>query len=273
MNKAYLKLVAKRRLINNIMVCYLVSVLPFLVFFLSAVFNYYLPFFLKKTLGDTDIFTNTALRLLCVIISFCLWKSVCLVKAKYFIMKTFYRKVKLSKVVKSIKFKKYVTYLKVSVLRGLLSVSWSVVYFLPCLTVAGLLVYTYRFENYGRNIHLTLFVSSILLFLIGAYHFFVTLKRYSMCELIILKDNQENSLEIIAESISRMEKHSFDYSYYCISFTGWIFSCAFIVPMLYVLPFVNMSKWCYMMNVENAEKRITENEKPIIFYIRKRKEV
>ena len=273
MNKAYLKLVAKRRLINNIMGCFFVSLLPFLVFLLLVAFNYYLPFFLKKTLGETEIFLNMALRIFCIIISFCLWKSICLVKEKFFLMKTIYRKIKISRVIKSIKFKKYVTYLKVSVLRYLLSVSWSVVYFLPCLVVTGLLIYTYRFENYGRNIHLTLFVSSTLLFLIGAYHFFVTLKRYSMCELIILKDNQENPLEIIAESISLMEKHSFEYSYYCMSFTGWIVSCIFIVPMFYVLPFVNMSKWCYMMNTENAEKTVTENEKPIIFYIRKRSEV
>ena len=94
-----------------------------------------------------------------------------------------------------------------------------------------------------------------------------------MCTAIILKDKQENPLEIIAESIGVMEKHSVEYSFYCFSFVGWIFACIFVLPLFYVLPFINMSKWCYMENIKKEKKTEPENEKPIIFYIQKRKEV
>lgn len=271
MKMTYLKLIAKRRLMNDTLRCFFVSILPFFTFSLCIVFNYYLPFFLKKTSGNKDIFLNVVISIFSIVISFCFWKCVCLMKEKFFFMKTVYKKVKFFKVVRSIKLNRYITYLKVSVLRMLLAVSWSAVYFLPCGIVALLLIYSYRYENYGENVLLTLFVSSVMLFLVGAFHFFVTLKRYSMCEFIILTDKQKNPLKIMAESIKLMENHSINYSLYCLSFTGWVLSCIFLVPLFYVLPFVNMSKWCYMEKIRKQENTVNENEKPIIFYIQKRK--
>ena len=94
-----------------------------------------------------------------------------------------------------------------------------------------------------------------------------------MCNAIILKDKQENPVKIIAESIDIMENYSVEYSLYCLSFVGWICACIFVIPLFYVLPFINMSKWCYMENIKKEEKIVTQSEKPIIFYIQKRKEV
>lgn len=273
MKLSYLKLDAKRRMMRNTLSCFAVSLLPFSVFSFLAVINYYLPFFLKKTLLGTDIFLITFIWVMSIVFSVFLWTSVCLIKEKFFLMRACGKKVKFFKVIGSISSKQYVMYIKVSVLKMLLSLSWSAVYFLPCLVVALLLIYSYRYENYGMNVSLTLFVASILLFLIGASHFFVTLKRYSMCTAIILKDQQENPLKIIADSIGVMENHSVEYSLYCLSFVGWIVSCIFLLPLFYVLPFINMSKWCYMENIKKEKKTETENEKPIIFYIQKRKEV
>ena len=169
------------------------------------VFNYYLPFFLKKTLQSTDIFLNTTLTIFSIIGSFCLWKSLCLMKEKFFFMKTSHKKVKFLKSVRDISLSQYTAYWKVSVLKALLSVSWSAVYFSPCIVVVALLIYSYRYENYGMNVNLTLFLSSIVLFFIGLFHFFVTIKRYSMCNAIILRDKQKNPLKVITESIDAME--------------------------------------------------------------------
>lgn len=273
MKLSYLKLDAKRRMMSNTLSCFAVSLLPFFVFSFLVVFNYYLPFFLKKTLPSTDIFLIVFISVMSIVFSIFLWTSICLVKEKFFLIRAFGKKANFFKVIGSISHKQYVMYIKVSVLKILLSLSWSAVYFSPCLIVAFLLVYSYRYENYGVNVNLTLFLSSVLLFVVGLSHFFVTLKRYSMCTAIILKDKQENPLEIIAESISIMEKHSVEYSFYCLSFVGWFVSCIFVLPLFYVLPYINMSKWCYMENIKKEKKTVTENEKPIIFYIQKRKEV
>lgn len=273
MEKSYLKLDAKRRMMKNTMFCFAVSLLPFLVFSYLAVFNYYLPIFLKKTLPHTDIFLITFIWITSIVLSVIFWMSVRLVKESFFLARANGRRHKLLKLVRGISGKQYGMYIKVSVLRILLSLSWSAVYFSPCCVVAGLLVYSCKYENYGRNVNLTLALSSVALFLIGLLHFFVTIKRYSMCNAIILRDKQNNPLKIIAESISLMEKHSVEYSFYCLSFTGWIISCIFVLPLFYALPYINMSKWCYMVSIKKQEKPIPENEKPIIFYIQKRKEV
>ncbi|MBR2954437.1 MAG: DUF975 family protein [Clostridia bacterium] len=271
MRKSYLKLVAKKRMMSNTLSCFAVSLLPYFVFSFLVVFNYYLPFFLKKTL--TDIFLVVFISVISFVFSIFLWSSIRLIKEKYFLMKACGKKAKFFKLVRSISRKQYGLYIKVSVLKLLLSLSWSAVYFSPCVVVAGLLAYSYRYENYGRNVNLTLAISSIVLFVIGLFHFFVTIKRYSMCNAIILKDKQKNPIKIIAESIGVMEQHSVEYSLYCLSFAGWIVSCIFVIPLFYVLPFINMSKWCYMTNIKKEEKTVPENEKPIIFYIQKRKEV
>ncbi len=272
MKKSYLKLDAKARMMNDTVRCFVMSVIPFAVFFFLVVLNYYLPFFLKKTLPDTDFFLISFIRIMSAVLSIGLYMVFCLIKEKFFLMKVCGKKVGFLKLVGSISQKQYVAYIKVSVLKILLSLSWSAVYFSPCLVVALLLAYSYRYENYGMNVNLTLFVASVLLFLIGASHFFVTLKRYSMCNAIILKNEQQNPLKIIAESIDIMESHSVEYSFYCLSFVGWLFACVFVVPLFYALPYVNMSKWCYMTNT-GKEKPVIQNEKPIIFYIQKRKEV
>lgn len=273
MKMPYLKLSAKKRMMNDTLRCFFVSLLPISVFSFLVIFNYYLPFFLKKTLVGEDLYLIIFFTVSSVVISYLLWKCACLVKEKFFFMKISQKKVTLLKSLRSISFKQYVMFWKVSVLRALLSVSWSAVYFSPCLVVFALLIYSYRYENYGMNVNLTLFISSVLLFLVGATHFFVTLKRYSMCEAIILKDKQKNPLKIIADSISVMENHSIEYSFYCVSFIGWVLSCVFIIPLLYVLPFVNMSKWCYAEYLLKPKTQTENSEKPIIFYIQKRKEV
>ena len=267
----YLKLMAKRKMMNDTLRCFFVSVLPFITLVLLVITNYYLPFFLKKTILSADNFILMFFVVLNLVISFCFWKNICLVKEKFFYMKTNHRSVSFFKTVRSICRKQYVTFWKVSVLRVLLSVSWATVYFLPCLILSLLLIYSYRYENYGAYIHITLFVSSVVLFAIGLLHFYVTIKRYSLCEAIILKDKHKNALNVITESISLMENHSVEYSLYCSSFIGWIFSCIFVIPIFYVLPFVNMSKWCYVNNLNKPKEK--EPEKPIIFYIQKRKEV
>lgn len=264
-----LKLMAKRRMMRDNLRCFFISILPFLTLCSLVIINYYLPFFLKKTMVGTDNFLFVFLIILSAVISLCLWKSVCLIKEAFFLMKSKYKKVKFFKIVRKITIKQYFTFIKASVLKTLLSVSWSTLYFAPSLVVALLLIYSYRNENYSENVYITLFASSIVLFVIGLLHLFVTLKRYSLCGAIILRDKEKNALNVIAESINLMENHCVEYSIYCASFSGWILSCIFVIPIFYVLPFVNMSKWCYLTHLNKAETTVKENEKPIIFYIQK----
>jgi hypothetical protein len=98
-----------------------------------------------------------------------------------------------------------------------LSISWSAVYLSPCAVISMLLIYSYRFENNGFNINLTLFVSAVLLFVIGMSFLYITLKRYSMCSSVVLTEEEKNPFKIVEKSIKIMDVKLF---YICMCSSG-----------------------------------------------------
>ncbi len=208
-----------------------------------------------------------------ILFSFCLWKGISLCTQNYFFHRSQCNKSKFFKSIKSISFSQYNSFLGVTIIKFLLSVSLCALYFLPCFAVLGLLIYSYRYESYGFNVNLTLFVSSIILFVIGLIFLFVTLKRYSFCTYVLLTEKERNPLKIITKSIEITENRCVQYSFYCLSFLGWVLSCVFIVPIIYAVPYIYLSKWCYVNFINEKSQKPIANEKPIIFYIQKRKEV
>lgn len=279
MEKSYLKINAKKRMVKNNFKCFMVGVIPFLTIILLLLFNYYLLILLRQTDFSFNPFTSIyaeyirmSLVALSLIASFCLWKSIALFSHNFFFLKVINKKTTYSKAIKQISFRQCVTFWTVSIVRFLLSVSWSVVFFLPCLVVSLLLIYCYRYENYGFSVNITLFTASILLLVLGFSYFFITLKRYSMCEYLILTRKESNPFRVITKSIEIMENHCVEYALYSLSFGGWILSCLLVVPAIYVIPYINLSKWCYMNSLVKVKDKTETGEKPIIFYIQKRVE-
>jgi hypothetical protein len=174
--------------------------------------------------------------------------------------------------VKGLSFSQYNTFLGVTIIKLLLSFSFCALYYLPCLVISALLIYSYRFESYGYNVNLTLFISGVMLFFIGSIFLFITLKRYSFTTYVVFTENERNPLKVVTRSIEIMENRSVQYSFYCLSFIGWVLSCIFVVPLIYAVPYINLSKWSYINFIEKKKEKIVENEKPIIFYIQKRVE-
>lgn len=274
-----LKLQAKRKMLKNNFRFFIVGALPFFTISLLTILNYYFIEFIKKTdLRFTDFlspYTETihlSLIVFFIIFSLCLWKGISLCSQHYFYRRAIGKKSSFSGSIKSLSFSQHNAFLGVTVIKALLSLSLCALYFLPCLAVSALLIYSYRYESYGYNVNLTLFVSATVLFFIGSIFLFVTLKRYSFTTYVILTEEERNPLKVITRSIEIMENHSVEYSVYCFSFLGWVLSCIFIVPLIYAVPYINLSKWSYINFIEKKKGIVEENEKPIIFYIQKRVE-
>ncbi len=274
-----IKLGAKKSMVDNYFKCFVVGILPFVTFSLLTLLNYCLLIVLKKTdfsfngyITPYAGYIRPILMSTGIIISFIIFCYIRLFTDGYFFLKSFNKKITFKKVRKFISLRQCVTYSVTVVLKFLLSISWATLYFSPCCFMFGLLVYSYRNWNYGFNINLTLFVSSVMLFMIGLLFFFITLKRYALCSYLILKKKMKNPFKLIENSISHMERHSIRYSLCCFSFSGWILSCVTIVPVTYVLPYIILSKWHYFNSMHQSENVIREDEKPIIFYIQKRLE-
>ncbi len=275
-----IKLDAKKSMINNYSKCFFVGILPFVTFALLTFLNYLLLIFLKQTdfesvqyLSPYGEYIPPVIMSLCIIASFVIFCYIRLFNNGYFFLKSVNKKVTFKKVRKLISFRQYMTYIATIILRALLLISWAALYFSPSIAMSVLLIYSYRKENYGFNINLTLFVSTIMLFVIGSFFFFVTIKRYALCSHLILKKKLKNPFKVIENSINIMEGHALGYSFCCFSFTGWILSCVIIMPVVYVLPYIILSRWHYFNALCQPKKVEIAEEKPIIFYINKRKEV
>ena len=279
MEITYLKLGAKRKMLKNNFRFFIVGALPFFTISLLTILNYYFIEFIKNTdlvfTGFLYSYTDTihmTLVVFFIIFSFCLWKGVSLCSQNYFYRRAMGKKMSFFDSVKALSFSQYNTFSGVTIIKLLLSLSFCALYYLPCLAVSALLIYSYRFESYGYNVNLTLFISGVMLFFIGSIFLFVTMKRYSFTTYVVFTENERNPLKVITRSIEIMENRSVQYSFYCLSFIGWVLSCIFVVPLIYAVPYINLSKWSYINFIEKKKEKIVENEKPIIFYIQKRVE-
>lgn len=269
MEMSYLKLYAKKRMVKSYFKCFCIGTVPFITIFSLIPLNYYLFILLSQTdfsfTSFISQYANTVrlvLMSISIVLSFFIWNVACLYKENYF-----YGRVT-RKGRKHISFRQYITYFAVSILKFLLSISWSAVYLSPAITISVLLIYSYRYENYGYNVNLALFVSAALLFIIGISFLFVSLKRYSMCSYVLLTEKGKNPLKIIEKSINLMEGNSVRYSFYLLSFVGWALACVLVIPTTYVIPYVNLGKWCFFCSLTMRGERAEVSEKPIIFYIK-----
>ena len=156
-----------------------------------------------------------------------------------------------------------------TVLKFFLGVAWSVAYLLPCALMSGIFIYAIKYEEFNRNLFVTLFASIVILFFIGVSFLYVTMKRYTMTDAVIFACKEKDSLKAIEKSIKIMEGNTLKYSLYCISFVGWLLSCLLVLPIFYVLPYKTMAKYSFYSFSSKSLLHKTESEKPIIFYINK----
>ena len=218
-----LKLSAKRKMLKNNFRFFIVGALPFFTISLLTILNYYFIGFIKKTdlrltgflLPYTEA-VRLSLILFLILLSLCLWKGISLCVQMYFYKRAKGSKASFLNCMQSLSFSQYNSFLGVTIIKALLSLGIGALYFLPGIAVLVLLIYSYRYESYGFNVNLTLFVSAVILLVTGAVFLFITTKRYSLSTYILITENERNPLKVIAGSIEIMENNSLEYSLYCL---------------------------------------------------------
>lgn len=68
---------------------------------------------------------------------------------------------------------------------------------------------------------------------------------YSMVFYLFIDNNESSPLKLIKESKLLMKGHKWDYFVFGLSFFGWILLCVFIVPIVYVYPYITVSNALY----------------------------
>lgn len=276
MNTSYIKLKAKKSLVNNHFKCFLISVLPYVVIVSLIGMNYYLYVVLKDTdfsaiphISSYARFLPPTLFTVSIFFSYLLWQFSRIVSEKFFYYKNKNTEVTLWWALKKLSFRQVITSAMVNIIKFFLSVAWGVLYLLPCAVVSATFLYYVKSDNISIKLLITLFVSMVVLFLIGTVFLYVTLQRYSMCNGVIFSTGEKDCLKVIEKSIELMEGKAITYAFYRLSFIGWIFSCLLLIPAIYVLPYVTISKYGFY-NAITMKQQYKEKQKPIIFYIQKK---
>ncbi|MGN0570500.1 MAG: DUF975 family protein, partial [Candidatus Fimenecus sp.] len=239
MELTYLKLDAKKNLVNNQAKLFFASIFPYVTIFSLAVLNYYLYYLLRKSDFSFIPYASSyadvirpILFTVSIALSVLLWRASRLCANKYFFLKSRGEKATFAAAVKSIGFKQCLTFLMTDILRFFLSLAWLAFYFAPSAITGGILFYALKTGEYGNKVLLTLFVSCLMLFVVGTVFFYITLKRYSMCEGVIFSEKETDSLRVIEKSIELMEGNTVKYARYCVSFWGWKILCLLLIPLV-----------------------------------------
>ena len=280
MNSSFVKLNAKKQLIKCHFKCFLVSVLPYVTIVLLGVLNYYFYILLNSITFDFfnldssyAIYLRASLLTFSVCVSLGLWFMTRLFTNHYFHLKSKALSISFFSSIKKLKSQKYLALIITEILKFFLSIAWASLYYSPFMGISLTLYSYYISDDFTFNIGLTLLISAFILFVIGSVFLYITLKRYSMTNAIIFSSDEKDSLEIISKSIEIMNGRSLKLSLFNISFWGWALSCILILPIVYVLPYKLMAKYSYFNFTTRKKVQEEAPQKPIVFYIQRKKEV
>ncbi len=273
MDTSYIKLKAKNRLVKNTFRCFFASVLPYATLIFLSLFNYYLYVVLKHTdfasLSSYAHILRPSLLTISLVVSFIIWRTARLIADRFFYIKNNNPDATFWKSARGVTFRQFITASMATVLKFFLGVAWSVVYLLPCALMSGIFIYAIKYEEFNRNLFVTLFASMVILFFIGVSFLYVTMKRYTMTDAVIFACKEKDSLKAIEKSIKIMEGNTLKYSLYCLSYLGWLLSCLLVLPIFYVLPYKTMAKYSFYSVSSKSTFFKHSHQKPIVFYITK----
>lgn len=249
-----IKLKAQERLAGHHFKSLAFSLLPYISIILLFLCNYYLFIFLKNATLTTfyDVYIKASLFTVSIVISFVLQRIFSLVSKSYIYRNTV-----------KIKPKQLLNGVTVTILKFFLSVAWTGFLYAPSTVMGATLYYSIKFTDYTFSILLTLFVATVMLFIMGTVFSYVILKRYALCDYIVLNGKNTDAVKIIEESSNTLEGNTVKYALYSLSFVGWTVSCIFIVPIFYALPYFKTARGVFFDSISKKEP----SKKPVIIYL------
>lgn len=252
----YIKLKAQKMLIGENGKAFLVSVLPHLLAFSLLSFNYYLLIFFKNN-AEIPLFYKIFIGAISGAFSLFMINSVWFISENYFFRKA-------TDSFAPVGAKDLFCSFAVKILKALLFFSWCAVFFLPSVV----LIYSSYFASTNgepREIAVTLFVSSLVTFSVGAGCFFVLWGRYSKVSFVQFTTGETNPVKVLAESTELMEEKQIKYALFRLSFLGWDLLCSLLFPIIYVLPYRKCAKYVFFSEPARKKQKAILSDKPIVF--------
>ena len=143
-------------------------------------------------------------------------------------------------------------YLKTSCLKFI----WLIYFLLPFLFCSACSYYLYSTDHLSNAVYVILCAGASLLLSVSLIMWRVSALRYSAAPYYLCLNTQRGVNYVIEKSIRFTDGYLTDGIVLEYSFLGWLLSCIFIVPIIYVVPYLKLSRAAYVSYAvtENAPK-------------------
>ena len=150
--------------------------------------------------------------------------------------------------------------------KSLFTLCWGFVFLLPSAVCSSFLIMSLSQGAMEKNVFFSWLTGCIVLFVIGLCFTFVTLQRYSLWKYYLCRDG--GVISSLFKSLEKTRDRSVKIALFKLSMLGWILSCVFIVPVVYVLPYYRVSTALFSLEErENEQEKKREEIPPAVFEI------
>ncbi len=142
---------------------------------------------------------------------------------------------------------------------------WLLYFLFPCALCVLCDIYVYTAYNLSSVMHIILSVSISLLLSISIVMWRAAVARYSAAAYYFCLNPQMKVKDAIKKSIRFTDGFLTEYVLLEYSFLGWILSCLLVIPLVYVIPYVKLSRCVFVSEMLLEKPRTKENSVPISY--------
>lgn len=128
-------------------------------------------------------------------------------------------------------------YTRINLLKGL----WLFYFLLPGAICSFCAYYLYTIAYISQTVYFTLLTGIVLLFVISIIVWRISIKRYNGAPYYIALNESLTVSKAIEKSVRLTDGNLVDGFITDYSFIGWVLSCVFIIPLVYVIPYIKLS--------------------------------
>ncbi len=159
--------------------------------------------------------------------------------------------------------KKSIRALKLYLSLNFMKLFWLIYFLLPVGACVGCSLYLYNISYLSPQIYYILSFGSVLLFSISIVVWRVSVLRYSAAPFYICLNSDLKIKDAIQKSSRFTDGLLTEGVVLEYSFAGWILSCFFIVPLLYVVPYIKLTKCVYITEVVFSRSSKQKSKYPV----------
>jgi hypothetical protein len=140
-----------------------------------------------------------------------------------------------------------------------LKINWFIFFYMPPLFCLLLTIFLYFNSYIYTAVFYTLLFGTVILLSISRFFYNCTIIRYSYASYYLCTDLKISVSEAISKSTENTDGFIKDGVFLKASFLPWILSCILILPLFYVIPFIQLTKAKFVTFTDGLHKALPQN--------------